>query len=295
MRKSVWASQKRAGICWEPDFRFLLICCWLFACSSAVAELRVMTLNAEWLWTPYDGRVDGKKYNQGDPLPADYEQEIAFYRQLIHQHQVDLLAISEIENESVAQDLVRHLEGKWSVAFMEGRDTATGQDVAILSRLPLIDGSIQDFGFPGATVPGLNKAKRLSKVVGARYRLSDKYLSVITAHVLSRRNDSRIKSLRRHAQLRALARLADDEASANVAVLVLGDLNDVLVSPGLKTMMNEGRLTSVYAACTDVKISSELAYKTIDHILFRGLRCRSVRQIDLAHHSDHPGVLAVFE
>lgn|GEM_PF-1428029 len=267
----------------------------LFLAFEASADLRVMTLNAEWLWTPYDQKVDGDKFNAGDPMPADYEQEIAFYRHIVDENQVDILAISEIENEEVARDLSKGLRGNWLVAFKQGRDTATGQDVAILSRLPLVKASVRDFGFPGARVKGLHKAKRLSKLVGARYMYRDSVLSILTAHVLSRRNDSRIKSLRRHAQLKALGVLAREERLESDATLTLGDLNDVLGSPGIDALKRESGLESVFENCGRVLLSDREVRDAIDHIFYAGLTCRQVRPIDLQQHSDHTAILAVFD
>ncbi len=279
--------------------------------SSAVrAELRVMTINTEWLWTPHDSKVDGDKFNKGDLSAPAYEQEIQYYAALIARHNVDLVALSEIENHLVAQDLVRALNkgsNTWQSYFKQGRDTATGQDVALISRLEFVEGSLTDFGFPSGNITNTGKAKRLSKVVGAQfyYSSSDSAASpdvrlpntrpkvgVVTAHFLSKRNDNPKKALNRNKQAVALLKAAREMAQESDALIVLGDFNDVQRSPVLSTLESESWLANAITECGSRQVRR--ADRLIDHIMFRGLLCSRVVEFDLQSYSDHSALMAEF-
>ena len=82
----------------------------VFALSSfSYAEFRAMTINTEWLWTPFDKKVDGSLKHLRDMSEADYLEELGFYAAQIQARSIDVVALNEIENEQVADELVREL------------------------------------------------------------------------------------------------------------------------------------------------------------------------------------------
>lgn len=266
-----------------------------FACFAATVaateSFRVASLNAEWLWTPNDGHVDGSRFNKGDMSLAAYKKELGFYAALVKQHKVSLLALSEIENELVALELARLLGESWVVSFRQGRDTATGQDVAILSDIGVRQ-KVTDFGFPAGEVDGY-KPKRLSKVVGVVLEVEGRQLGVATSHFLSKRNESPQKAAKRLMQANALVTAHDSFGSVDAAIL-LGDFNDFRSSPVLKTIEREAGMKNVLVSCENEDIKVNKRYM-IDHILFRGLRCANVFTVDTQEFSDHLMVVAEFE
>lgn len=260
--------------------------------SGDEAIFRAMTINAEWLWTPFDRRVDGKKVKVEEPAPKQYREELAFYAGLIKTHQIDLLAISEIENGEVASDLAKTIGGGWKSFFRQGRDTATGQDVAILTRLNVRKGSATDFGFPTGRIPGIKGKKRLSKILGLSLVFPEvnAELPVVTSHFLSRRNNSKRKTLNRVRQAYALLE-SDHDAHRDGPWLLLGDLNAVSGSETIKVMRQQGNLQLGLSDCQrkNPMVQKRFA-KMIDHVLFRKLSCREIGAISLAPYSDHPAV-----
>lgn len=286
------ASLKRASTCSFSVIAFALSLVFSsFAVGASERELRVASLNAEWLWTPHDNSVDGSRFNKGDPSESAYANELRFYAGLINQHKVRVLAISEIENEQVAREFAAQLGGDWFVAFRQGRDTATGQDVAILSNLgePLL---VTDFGFPAGEVDGY-KPKRLSKVVGMLVEFDQRRIGVITAHFLSKRNDSPKKAAKRLMQAKAMVKAHASFEDVD-AVIILGDFNDFRSSPVIKTLERETKAKNAQVACDRDSIKENKRYM-IDHILFRGLHCSHVLTIDLQSFSDHPLLIAEFK
>jgi hypothetical protein len=252
--------------------------------------LRVLALNTEWLWTPNDGTVDGEKYNRGDMSKKAYKTEVQFYVHLIRSLRANLVALSEIENKSVAVDIATLLGPSWNVVFKQGIDTATGQDVALLSTLPVVPGSITDFGFPYGQLPGSGRKKRVSKIVSARYIWEGKILGVITAHLLSKHNDSRKKALNRERQGVALARSANKLAKKSDSLIVLGDLNDYLNSATLRHLMKGAGLQDAGQLAAP---SKQKAVWMIDHILIKNLAVESYSIHSLEKFSDHDGVFSV--
>lgn len=274
-------------------WRVMLFYLLLVVAPQAWSELRVLALNAEWLWSPTDGKVEGDRVKVREPSLQDYHQELAHYASLIVEHDVDLIALAEIEGETVARDLKEHLPKGWKVAFRQGRDTATGQDVAVLTRLLIEPGTITDFGFPKGYLSGDRKGKMLTKVLGLRVEhpdMKEQRVAVVTAHLLSRRNDSPGKARKRLKQAQALLNAVDEIQKQADAVIVLGDLNDLPVSPVLETLLTGLALIDAAEVCD--RKGPRLSQ--VDYVLYRGLRCKQTRYLPLRPYSDHPAVLAEF-
>lgn len=259
-----------------------------------ISSFRVAALNTEWLWTPHDGRVDGSRFNRGDLSPQDYADKLAFFVSIITEHQVDIVALSEIENEQVAQEFSNALGPKWAYAFRQGRDTATGQDVALLSRIGTIT-NITDFGFPAGDLDGY-KSKRLSKVVGMTIQLEAsksrkaENIGFITSHFLSKRNESKKKAAKRLMQAKAIVKAS--KAFDDIDALVIaGDLNDWAHSAPVKTISTSLQLSNANQSCALNAAHKSVKYM-VDHILFKGLRCAKLITVDLSPYSDHPIVIA---
>jgi endonuclease/exonuclease/phosphatase family metal-dependent hydrolase len=266
----------------------------LFASGThAQTPLRVMTLNAEWLWTPHDGKADGEQVKQRDPSAQDYARELDFYVGVIRQQQVSLVALSEIEHGGVAADLAEKLGASWQSHFMQGRDTATGQDVAILSRIPIIPGSVSTLDFPEGRLPGDKKGKRLSKFLALQLELDGQKVAILTAHLLSRRNDNAKKSLDRKRQAQAMMDAVSQMRRHTSRIILLGDMNATQHTEELAILQDKGRLQVAEQACANVRANPPRS--TVDQVLFDGFSCREYQRIDLQQFSDHEAVLAVFD
>ncbi len=268
---------------------------------QAEVQLRVMTLNAEWLWTPFDNKIDGTLKSIRDMSPKDYQDEITFYAQLVRQTDTDILAISEIENERVAIELAAQIGPGWRAYFKQGLDTATGQDVALLSRLEFVEGSLTHFNFPAGKLQAFDKPKKLTKVVGAQFWVNSangkEIVGVITAHFLSKRNENQHKAENRQKQAVALRQAIDTFANDTNKLLVLGDFNDQIDSPTLKKLIDAP--LSSYRDCDNFKQPGQEQTlkrwkRLIDHILYRGVSCLHQEMLDLKTYSDHPAILGHF-
>ena len=267
-----------------------------------------MTLNTEWLWSPFDKQVDGSFKWLKDMPKAEYLNELAFYADLILARKIDVIALSEIENESVAIDLAQKLGPTWRAYFKQGRDTATGQDVALVSRLDYVQGSISDFGFPSGKIGNSSKAKRLSKIVGAQFYYPDRTeagskpqprtFGVLTAHFLSKRNENKHKALNRQKQAVALSKAIEALRRTTEGIIVLGDFNDVIGSETIDILLRH-QLKSFESCDNFNAVLSDNLIKQwrghIDHIFYQGFDCLAQYETDLQHYSDHNAIYGEFK
>lgn len=299
--------------------KYMLVSLWkiiafVFALNSfCYADVRAMTINTEWLWTPFDNKVDGSLKHIRDMSEKDYQEEQRFYAKQIQSRSIDVVALSEIENEQVADELVSELNKimnktpvdkpakRWRVYFKQGRDTATGQDVAIISRLPYVEGSLTDFDFPSGFIAGAGKAKKLSKIVGAQFWVNDKSskkkMAVITAHLLSKRHENKKKASNRDKQALGLQKAIEYFRNKSDALIVMGDFNDYLGSSTLNIII--GNNLNSYKECENflaegITKETKRWRRNIDHLLYSGLGCRGQYKLDLQKFSDHPAIYGEF-
>ena len=184
--------------------------------------LRVATLNTQFL---FDGLGDEGQADfpaKGDPKKA--QEHRGRIGDIIRMLDADVVMLQEVENERVVRRLVDEslAELGYEVYFVEGYDTFTGQDVALLSRLPVENiGRTDDrvaVGRPGSSYG-------VSKNLYARMNLGSVPVTLIGLHFLARPDD-RSRKNRREAQAEVIRRLVEQEHALGRAVIVLGDLND---------------------------------------------------------------------
>lgn len=271
----------------------ILLFIMLVPCTQAQTPLRVMALNAEWLWTPHDGKADGEQVRQRDPSAQDYARELDFYVSLIRQHEVSLVALSEIEHGDVAADLAQRLGAPWQSHFLQGRDTATGQDVAILSRITVIPGSVTTLDFPEGRLPGDRKGKRLSKFLALQLELEGQKVGILTAHLLSRRNDNAKKTLDRQRQAHAIVDAVRHMRQHTSRIILLGDMNATQNTDEFAILRDNGRLQVAEQTCANIRAKPPRS--TVDQVLFAGFTCSDYQRIDLKAFSDHEAIVATLE
>ena len=184
--------------------------------------LRIATLNAQFL---FDGLGDE---GQADfPAKGDPKKALAHRNQIgeiIRMLDADVVALQEVENERVLRRMIDESLGGmgYEVHFVEGYDTFTGQDVALLSRLPVDELGRTDERAP---VEGSEKTYGVSKNLYARMSLGEVPVTLIGLHLLARPDD-RGRKARREAQAEVVRRLVVQEQALGRDVVVLGDLND---------------------------------------------------------------------
>src|SRR5690606_10899940 len=97
----------------------------------------------------------------------------------------DVVVLQEVEDEATVQLLVEEsLDGfGYEVAFVQGTDTFTGQDVAVLSRVPVEEAGRSD---ARANVGGSGDTYGVSKNLFVRLTAGEVPLTVVGLHFLAR-------------------------------------------------------------------------------------------------------------
>lgn len=184
--------------------------------------IRIATFNTFFLFDGYGDEGQATFPHKGNPEAA--RQHRARIAQVLRMLQAEVVVLQEVEHEAVLRRMVKEdlADLGYEVYFVQGNDTFTGQDVAVLSRLP-----VEKIGRTEERVPveGTSESYGVSKNIWVRMYLGDLPVTLIGVHFLAGPNDPSRRP-RREAQAEVIRRLVVRELEAGRAVAVLGDLND---------------------------------------------------------------------
>lgn len=279
------------------------------------SALTVMTLNAEFLWDgiePEEGRVDFP-WKHSETEAAEHMEEIS---EIIRQNSPDILHLVEVENQNALNRLNdNYLQGMgYRVYFVQGRDTYTGQDVALLTR---IDPELNQIYRDDNRGQSGNITKGVSKNLYAKFTVGNTKIAVIGLHFLAQpnREDRRRE---REAQADVIRQRAITLHNEGYLVIVLGDFNDYEGEAGSRDHIDSMPITNVlniikgmgtaivqddlfnvaefvpkasrYTAFWDQNenfhIDSEREYTSIDHILLSPEFRTQVQFVEIPHNHD---------
>ncbi|MCB2181234.1 MAG: lamin tail domain-containing protein [Desulfobulbaceae bacterium] len=216
---------------WGPIIVFFSIVVCLIASGISNAEdrrtnpdnLTIMTLNAQFLWDgvePEEGRVDFPWKNS----KTEAEEHMSEIANIIIRNNPDIVNLVEVENEEALNALNNgFLNGRGYVPyFIQGRDSYTGEDVALLTRIDPESGTIARDDRKGKSG---EIEKSVSKNYFAKFDFNGIKVGVIGLHFLAYPNrEDRIN--KREAQADAIRSLAVELHGQGYQIVVLGDFND---------------------------------------------------------------------
>ena len=278
--------------------------------------LVIMTLNTEFLWDgvePEEGQASFPwKFSQTEA--AEHMSRIA---EIIIRSNPDIVNLVEVENEEALNTFNSNfLAGRgYKAYFIKGKDTYTGQDVALLTRIDPEGMKIErdDRKGQSGTV-----SKSVSKNYFAKLTLSDNTkIVLIGIHFLAqpKREDRRLK---REAQAEAIRSLAAEKQNEEYAVIVLGDFNDYDGEEGSRDHVNNmpvsnvlsiiksmdvseplddlincasfapkaNRYTAFYDANENGEIDPPDEFTSIDHVLLSPMLAAKVETVEIPHYHD---------
>lgn len=185
--------------------------------------LRVASFNAEFL---FDGEGDEGQADfpwKGNPEAArEHQVRVA---EVIRRVNADVLMLIEVENKEVLDALVAGpLAGMgYTAHFVPGNDRFTGQDMGLLSKLPIDATGRTDERAP---VPGSpTETYGVSKNLWARLRIGGFATTIVGVHFLAQ-PDNAARKPQREAQAEVIRRFVATEQGDGREVIVLGDVND---------------------------------------------------------------------
>lgn len=187
--------------------------------------LVIMTFNAEFLWdgvNPEEGASNVTFPWKGSQTEA--EEHMSKVADVVIQSNPDVINLVEVENlDALTTFNTKFLSGRgYRPYLVNGTDTQTGQDVALLTRIDPENDAIARDDREGQS--GTVK-KSVSKNYIAKITAGTTKLAFIGAHLRARPNQQNLKETR-EAQADALRSMAIDLRSAGFLPIVLGDLND---------------------------------------------------------------------
>ena len=183
---------------------------------------RIATFNGEFL---FDGEGDEGEATfpwKGNPVAARAHRQTV--GDVIRMLDADVVVIPETENLRTLELLIEEslADLGYTATLVDGRDTFTGQDVGLLSRIPVEAAGRTDERVPvGLT----DQTYGVSKNLWARLTIDGQPVTLVGVHFLARPDDLERRD-RREAQAEAIRRLVAREAAEGREVIVLGDFND---------------------------------------------------------------------
>lgn len=190
----------------------------------ATDGVRVATFNGEFL---FDGAGDEGEATfpwKGDPAAARAHRDAV--GAVVRSLDADLVLIPETEDLATLQLLIDEslADLGYEAVLVDGRDSFTGQDVGLLSRVPVEAAGRTDERAP---VGVSDELYGVSKNLWARVTLPDGTpVTVVGVHFLARPDDVERRD-RRNAQAEVIRRLVAAEVAEGREVVVMGDVNDV--------------------------------------------------------------------
>jgi endonuclease/exonuclease/phosphatase family metal-dependent hydrolase len=184
--------------------------------------LRVATVNTEFMFDGLGDEGQASFPHQGDPEKARAHRDRV--GEIVRMIDADVIMMEEVEDGSVMQKLVDEslADAGYTVHFVQGNDRFTGQDVGLLSRVPVEKiGRLDERVNVGASTDTYG----VSKNMYARLTLGTVPTTIVGLHFLARPDDSSRKD-RREAQAEVIRRFIAKEIDDGRAVIVLGDFND---------------------------------------------------------------------
>ena len=213
---------------------FAVICWMLCSLGPAIGdiEIDIFLLNTEFFFDHKEphGEVVGKAV----PVPTaeQYEAKAKTVAELIDTHKANIVGLVGVENRAVLEKVKYYLASPddWQIAFDEGRDTYTGQDVALLTKFRVVRGSATNFPNEREIyfVDGQERDVNPSKILGVELRIDNQPFYVLVTHLVSRRGSNDPKRL---AQATVVRRQAVKGLMADKNVIVMGDINDTPGTP----------------------------------------------------------------
>lgn len=286
------------------------------------SHLVIMAFNAEFLWdgvTPEEGEASVTFPWKGSQTEA--EDHMAAVADIIKGSNPDIVSLEEVENLNALTTFnIKFLAGRgYRPYLINGKDTTTGQDVALLTRIDPENEIIERDDREGQSG---HVSKGVSKNYFAKLNLDGRKIALIGFHLLAHPTQSNLR-FEREAQAEVIHRLALELLQQAWLPVVLGDFNDFDGSDGSRDHIDSMPITNVLQIAKEMDTSNDAddlinaasflpqadrytafydqndngtvdppnELTSIDHILLHPELANAVEQVDIPHNHDpvqHP-------
>lgn len=196
-------------------------------------DIRIVTWNLEWFFDAdtSDNHSNTAKQNSADN-ESEYRDRVKGIAKAIADLKPTVLALQEIENEEVVQDLCDELRTRhnryYRVGFVQGKDPYTEQDVAFLYEDR--EGAVRTERVENATDRDFSNgqlfmvpSKHVAMTVQRRAGDNLYKLTIINVHLKAGKTTSDV--VQRKKQARVMNEWAEKLLNDGHAVIMLGDFN----------------------------------------------------------------------
>ncbi|MDX1946587.1 MAG: hypothetical protein SFU86_14390 [Pirellulaceae bacterium] len=265
---------------------FALLPGWLLLVSTAAADplpekVVVATWNVEWLFDNYTGdNPQELAREQSAPSREEWDWKLAGVAKVIAEIKPTILALQEIENKRVLVFLNSLLKKQYGldykIAFIEGEDFFTEQDVGVMAL-----SGLTEFSFKRQTQEMYETKEfyNINKHILCRLAWGSgperQELTMLNVHFRAMPEATEIR--KRQGKLARSFVAAEMQAGKNV--MVLGDINtdetyetttpdgDIGTLRGLHTPATDDDLIDLYQFYKGESKETHLVHKQFDHIL----------------------------
>ncbi len=241
----------------------------------------IATWNVEWFFDAYTGNNSSDlSKQQSAPSQAEWDWKLEHVARVIGTMRPTILALQEVENRQVIRQLTKKLKDKYDlrfrIAYIEGWDNFTEQDVAIIYQNGLVQYSCREQTYE------MFKSRdyySLNKHIFGQFEWGtgdDKQsLTLINVHLraMPEKHDLRQK------QCRLIRHWIEDKVESGENVLALGDFNteevagairknsDLAILSGWQTEDKSDDLYDLHEFLNAENRSTHLAGRQFDRIL----------------------------
>jgi exonuclease III len=213
-----------AGFLWCPLFLLL---------AMVSGKTRVVQYNVEWLFIDYYAPADCPGSGCSWHTDSDARDHLSHVSEILTDLQPDILNVCEVEGSKELEMLNDELGGQYDTWFVQGTDTSTGQNVGMLTTIPLtanLTRSVETMDYPlpdtrcGAD-DDMRGSTGVSKHYISEFTLGSTRVALIAAHLLAKPTDPG-RCVKREAQAQVLQHIVREYIGRGSEVLLLGDFND---------------------------------------------------------------------
>lgn len=195
--------------------------------------LRLVQYNVEWLFIDYYASADCPGNGCAWHTLDDAETHLSYVVNVLKELQPDIINFCEIEGCDELNILKSYLGTSYYPYLKKGTDTATGQNVGILTKVdPIVSlyRSEEKIAYPiSGTKCGSTTASGssgVSKHYITEFNLNNGLkLAMIGAHLLAIPTDP-ARCVQREAQAQVLQNIVSSYIQRNYEIILLGDMND---------------------------------------------------------------------
>lgn len=190
-------------------------------------QISIATWNVEWFFDSYTGdNSSDLAKEQSAPSRGEWDWKLEQVARVVAEMKPTILALQEIENREVVRRLTKKLSDKYKlkyrIAFIQGWDSFTEQDVAVIYQSGLVQYSCRE---QTSEMFSSREYYNLNKHLFAEFEWGDgkekESLTLLTVHLraTAEKHDLRQK------QCKLMKRWIEEKISNGGNVIVLGDLN----------------------------------------------------------------------